>query len=161
MRGRFGCEVMRMRRAFADIHEIPSEKPERKSGESGTGVPLGGASASVRRSRARLPCRLAWRRRETSACVGRHHIAAPPVRPRGRADPFAADVRVVHQWTIHERRHGEDDVTGGQARVSGRRILGRVRRGCRRRLQGAAVPDDDRMSIGAGEADHVDEWPAD
>ena len=66
--------------------------------------PLGGASAVAWRLRHCFPRRLARARGKARAGVERHCGAAPPVRPRGRADSVAADVRVVHQWRVLQGR---------------------------------------------------------
>ena len=162
---RLRIEVIRSHNTFAGpLHPIPTEKLERKGGERSLSLPPSGASESVWRSHKRLPRRLAGHRGQTCACVGRHRVAAPPVRPDRRADIDAADVRVVHQRSVHERRGRrctDHDSVGGETRLPGRRLLGRVRLYDRRRLLRPVIPDDARLSVGAGETDNVRDRPPD
>ena len=74
--------------------------------------------------------------------MGRHLVAAPPVRPGRRADPVAADVRVVRQWSGDQRcsRPVGDSM---QACLPGRQLLGRVRPGRRYRR---SRPEDERTT---------------
>ena len=86
--------------------------------------------------------------------MGRHLLAAPPVRPARRADPVAADVRVAYQWPGDQRcsRPVGDSM---EACLPGRQPQGRVRPGRRdRRIR----PEDERpthdgLSGGAVETD--------
>ena len=103
----------------------------------------GRSRADVRGQRARVPTRLAaatnWRGR-TCARMGRHIVAAPPVRPGRRADPVAADVRVVRQWSGDQRCSRSVGVSM-EACLPGRQLLGRVRPGHRHRR---SRPEDER-----------------
>ena len=94
------------------------------------------------------------RPRRTCARMGRHLVAAPPVRPGRRADPVAADVRVVRQWSGDQRcsRSVGDSM---EACLPGRQLPSRVRLGRRHRR---SRPEDERptrdgLSGGAVETD--------
>ena len=86
--------------------------------------------------------------------MGRHIVAAPPVRPGRRADPVAADVRVVHQWSGDQRcsRPVGDSI---EASLPGCQLLGRVQPGRRHRRssQEDERPTRDGLSGRAVETD--------
>ena len=103
--------------------------------------------------------RLVWRRRTDEdglarawdAILSQRHLCD---RPGRRADPVAADVRIVHQWSGVQRCSRPVGVSM-EACLPGRQLLGRIRPGRRDRR---SRPEDERpthdgLSGGAAETD--------
>ena len=104
---------------FAGQRQIPANHAARNRYQTYAAGTARGARAGARRSRARLPRRLACRGRGSRACVGSRRASPPLVRPGRRKVTVAAHVRVLHHGCVQQ---GQSE----QAHLPGRQLLDRV-----------------------------------
>ena len=99
--------------------QIPANHPARSRHQTDAARTARRARAGARRSRARLPCRLACRWRGSRACLGSRRPSPPRVRPGCRKVTVTPHVRVVHHGRVQQ---GQSE----QAHLPGRQLLDRV-----------------------------------
>ena len=107
---------------FAGQRQIPVKQPARNRHQTYAAGTARRARAGARRSRARLPRRLACRGRGSRACVGSRRTSPPRVRPGRLKVTVAAHVRVVHHGRVQQ---GRNEPTT-EAHLPGRQLLDRV-----------------------------------
>ena len=107
---------------FSGQGQIPADHAARNRHQTDSAGTARRARAGARRSRARLPCRLACRRRGSRACLGSRRVSPPRVRPGRRKVTVAAHVRVVHHGRVQQ---GRTEPTT-EAHLPGRQLLDRV-----------------------------------
>ena len=104
---------------FVGKRQIPVNHPARNRHQTNAAGTARRARDGAGRSRARLPRRLACRRRGSRSCLGSRRTSPPLVRPSRRKVTVAAHVRVVHHWRVQQ---GRTEPTT-EAHLPGRELL--------------------------------------